>query len=253
MALPNIIQQINSKLPLSGGTITGGINLNNIGSLSIVNGDWVYPALLSNTVSGFYAISGNSPKQAGEFLCRANKDGTNFIDLRGCPDGTLTWGGNNVITSAGGSINGNLSLSNMYCNKFNTSVTWGVGTTWNDAPSISLYGPNETSSSIPNCFSIRAGANSYALTGKPDGSLYWGGRVVLYAKYENGGILRLSNNFTFQWGTAYGSTTVSFPQAFSGTPLVYTTNNNVSDSSCNATTYVTGLTTSYFTTYKIKI
>jgi hypothetical protein len=93
----------NNVITSAGGTINGtlvltkGTNLGNIGSISIANGDWVYPALVSNTSSGFYAISGNSPKQAGEFLCRANKDGTNFIDLRGCPDGTLTWGATHVV------------------------------------------------------------------------------------------------------------------------------------------------------------
>jgi hypothetical protein len=93
----------NNVITSAGGTINGtlvltkGTNLGNIGSISIANGDWVYPALLSNTSSGFYAISGNSPKQAGEFICRANKDGTNFVDLCGRTDGILTWGGKQIV------------------------------------------------------------------------------------------------------------------------------------------------------------
>lgn len=86
---------------------------------------------------------------------------------------------NSKLPLSGGTMTGNLAISSMYCNKMSSSTTWGVGTTWNDAPSISLYGPNETSSSIPNCFTIRAGANKYSLTGKPDGTLTWGGNNVI--------------------------------------------------------------------------
>lgn len=70
--------------------------------------------------------------------------------------------------------------------------------------------------------------------------------------YEAGGIITYSNGLTFQWGSSYGSTTVNFPQPFAGYPVVYTTNNAVSDTSCNSTTYVTGITPTYFTTYKIR-
>ena len=118
----------------AGGTMTGGINLNNIGSISIANGDWVYPALLSNTSSGFYAISGYSPNQAGEFLCRANKDGTNFIDLRGCPDGTLTWNGTHIVrnTSASNGVNGYRKYSDGLI------VQWGTYTNTSTSGTITF-------------------------------------------------------------------------------------------------------------------
>lgn len=78
--------------------------------------------------------------------------------------GNLTVGGQGVLTS--------------YANRLNGSVTLGVGTNWNDAPSLSLYGPN-TTSGIINGFQLRAGANDYALTGKSDGTLTWGGKNIL--------------------------------------------------------------------------
>ena len=62
----------------------------------------------------------------------------------------------------------------QYASKFDSSVTLGVGSTWNDAPSLSLYGPNCTSG-IPNGFSLRAGQNSYSLTGHAHGELTWNG------------------------------------------------------------------------------
>ena len=158
------------NINMYGGTINGSLHISDVGTLYIGKGDWIYPALVSNTNSGFYAISGNSPNQAGEFICRANKDNSNFIDLTGRPDGMLSW---------------------------------------NSKPVVSII-------------------------------------------YEAGGIITYSNALTFQWGSAYGSTTVNFPQPFSGYPIVYTTNNSVSDTSCNATTYVTGITPTYFTTYKIR-
>lgn len=184
MGLPNIIQQINSKLPLSGGTMTGIITRS--GYLARSGNESNILAMISGTDvkhgAGIW-LAGNSYSgsvPAGAFRLQCYNPTTQvYTSLTGTNTGSLTWNGGEVITSKGGSITGNLAVSGMYCNKLSSSTTWGVGTTWNDAPSISLYGPNETSSGIPNCFSIRAGANKYALTGKPEGNLYWGGSKVL--------------------------------------------------------------------------
>lgn len=180
-----LISECNGKLNLSGGTITGSINLNNVGIISgYSNDDYRVAQFTSDTNSGFYAISGSSNNQTGSFICRACVDGVTIHDLTGNVDGTLIWDGHNVITSKGGVITGNLKISgnleanNIYCNRFNSSTTWGVGTTWNDAPSISLYGPDVTSG-VPNGFVIRTGANSYSLVGQTNSLLTWGGKEVL--------------------------------------------------------------------------
>lgn len=181
MALPNIISEINTikstYLPLSGGTMTGTIKKNGFLAQNIVDDNILIIRGGTDATSAFLGLCGKNHTNKGmAYLCAC--DGTNTTNFCVHSEGYATLAGSKVITSAGGTITGNLVLSNICCNKLNSSTTWGVGTTWNDAPSISLYGPNETSSGIPNCFSIRAGANKYSLTGKPDGTLTWGGNLI---------------------------------------------------------------------------
>lgn len=82
-----------------------------------------------------------------------------------------------ALPLSGGQMTGNLAPYALYAKRLDDSVTFGIGTTWNDAPSLSLYGPNVTSGII-NGFQLRAGANACALTGKPDGTLTWAGNKV---------------------------------------------------------------------------
>ena len=116
MALPNIIQQINSKLPLSGGKITGCLFLNNPDYSYLcartTNDNDVIVCGGSNMSSGStLRVCGiNRSTLGGTFILTAT-DGTNNKQLIGYPNGTLTWSGNDVITSAGGTFNGNLNFS----------------------------------------------------------------------------------------------------------------------------------------------
>ena len=137
MGLPNILSEINTikstYLPLSGGMITGSINVNNVGIISgFTNDAYKLVQLTSDTNSGFYAISGGSPRQAGSFICRASLDGSTIYDLTGNPDGTLTWNRNQVITSAGGTIKGTLCYGghDLYCDKDNDIIGIYGGTNY---------------------------------------------------------------------------------------------------------------------------
>ena len=85
---------------------------------------------------------------------------------------------NNYLPKSGGTMTGNIAVNQMYANRPNSSTTWGIGVTWNDAPSISLYGPN-AESGVVNGFQIRAGANACSLTGKSDGTLTWKGNNII--------------------------------------------------------------------------
>jgi hypothetical protein len=194
MSYPNVLEKF---LPLSGGTMSGTIKRNGFLAQNIVDDNLLIIRGGTDATSAFLGLCGKNHSNKGmAYFCAT--DGTNTTNFCVLPEGYATLAGSRVITSAGGSITGNLAISNMYCNKLDTSVTWGVGTTWNDAPSISLYGPNETSSGIPNCFSIRAGANKYALTGKPDGNLYWGGSKVLTEADKTNVVQWLMPNYSAQ-------------------------------------------------------
>ena len=139
---------------------------------------------------------------------------------------TLKLDGKNVLTSAGGTINGDLKLYNIFTDRKNSSTTIGVGSTWNDAPSLSLYGPNATSGVI-NGFQLRAGANACVLTGKADGSLSWNNSEIRFVKttYSSGttwyrvwsdGWIEQGGKYTGTSGTCW-NTTITFPKAFSNT------------------------------------
>ena len=118
MALPNIIQQINSKLPKSGGDLSGVINFlntwgDNIGDLGGTVGSNNYRLRLTGGEYG-WAESGGvielfSRSNTGCVTIQA-QDGTNSSTINITPNGAFTHNGNNVITSAGGTINGTLSI-----------------------------------------------------------------------------------------------------------------------------------------------
>ena len=122
MGLPNIIQQINSKLPLSGGTITGvitflnnwGDNIGDIGGcvstnnncLRLTGGEFAHDKA-GGVIQLFNRMH---TANAGGVVIRAD-NGTTSREINLKSDGTFTWGGNNVITSKGGTFNGNLNFS----------------------------------------------------------------------------------------------------------------------------------------------
>lgn len=127
---------LDGKLSLLGGTMTGGISFNNSlvgiikadknGSLALTGGNTISSggagsAILflagGNDSSGF-----NAP---GEFSLQASKgtygqSGFSSHELRGKPDGRLTWGGKNVLTgnSAGLTVVAESYSANSWYRKY---------------------------------------------------------------------------------------------------------------------------------------
>ena len=104
-------------LPLSGGTLTGAITragnfVKNVNDTSVVT---FYGGTDNNSAS--INLYGKSNANAGKFEIKAS-DGTNTKYLSGLPNGTLTWGGNNIALSkdvlslTGGTLTGFLKLEN---------------------------------------------------------------------------------------------------------------------------------------------
>lgn len=85
--------------------------LNNSFQMPTDGGAIMLTAGTSSTGGAYFRLYGKSHSSgAGQFNLAAT-DGTNTKTLLGKPDGTLTWGGANVITSAGGTIEGKLYLN----------------------------------------------------------------------------------------------------------------------------------------------
>ena len=91
--------QLDSKLSLSGGTMTGGITLT---QANLVKRDKdtssvsVYGGTESANGATITAYGKENAVYAGYFALKAN-DGTSSATLEGRPNGTLRWGGKNVV------------------------------------------------------------------------------------------------------------------------------------------------------------
>ena len=78
----------------------------------------------------------------------------------------------------GGNLTGNLGVPSLFCNRASSSVTFGVGTTWDNGASLSLYG-SSASSGVVNGFQLRSGQNGPSISGYPNGQLTWNGKNVV--------------------------------------------------------------------------
>ena len=177
-------------LSLSGGTLSGNLNFsttstyiektNTNGTLALYAGNNI------GTGAEIVLYGKDYASAPGEFQIRA-KDGINTKVLRGYPNGTLTWGGNNVITSEGGTIGGTLTFtpanSTYLIRRADTSgvLTIVGGDSGQAAAGAKLYLRGSSYSSSPGAFTLQAGdSNGYKqLTGLPDGKLTWNGDDVL--------------------------------------------------------------------------
>lgn len=231
MGFPNIIQQVNSKLPLSGGTMTGNINWN----MGVVrqNGhsfEFVGDKDLPNQTSFIACRSATHPNESGWFYFGArNKEGGYMGICK--PDGTFTWGGNNVITSAGGTISGKLYFTGSHI--INNKTGGEIRIVCDDAgtvtsrPALILF--EKGNSSYPGFFYLRSadGTKTSDLIGKPDGTLTWSGKpvVVLTESYNSGATFyrKYSDGWIEQGGIFKGqlpattNVSVSFYKAFKDT------------------------------------
>lgn len=92
-------------LPLTGGNMTGAITLNNGESLKM-SSDAQLLRIMGGadtfTGGGFLAMGKDNSQFPGYFYCRASTSETENRDLIGKPDGTLTWGGLNIVRCVNG-------------------------------------------------------------------------------------------------------------------------------------------------------
>lgn len=230
-------------LPLAGGTMSGNITgdstdwrlingtANRNGSVGLFNGGVSQGASV-------LVFGANHASRPGWFDIRAvDANGTEKL-FRGKPDGSLTWDGNaialakNVLPLSGGTMTGNIFLTNGRVNNVNSDgyiQILGANSVTNGSV-LTLSGGDRSTDS--GAFAIKAlsGSNSKELKGLPNGTLTWDGKNVervnaASTKINDSGYTRYENGLQICWGvlnlpdTGDGVST-SFPVAFSKTPTV---------------------------------
>lgn len=268
MGLPNIINEINTikstYLPLSGGIMTGNINWNR--GVVRQNGhsfEFVGDKDLPNQTSFIACRSALHPSESGWFYFGARNKESGYMGI--CkPDGTFTWGGNNVITSKGGTINGVLRITSPRAIEGSSDNNYLViAATANDAyknSSIFLHNINATDNA--GCFQFRAsdGTNTKLLHGSPTGTLTWNNKNVVcvttwnsgtqwYRKYADGFIEQGGVHKQTWTGSDYGWVTITFVTNFINKPLtLLTRQTGNSNYVANYHQFIKNVTTSSFST-----
>lgn len=178
-------------LPLSGGTITGKIYTK---VADLLNRDVDDSALTFNGGSKWgngasIMLSGKEHADGAGRCLIASTDGTNRKDLILKPDGTFTWSGKDVLTTAnglplsGGTMTGTIKQTTQFVlSKTTDSSRLEIlgGTSTSDGASLYLDGVNRFNE--PGAFSLTArdkNGNSTQLLGEPDGVLTWGDNDVI--------------------------------------------------------------------------
>ena len=185
-------QSADAKLPLAGGTMTGDI-VSSADRLNIKKNSTTGASFLLGGTDwnkgGFVRVSGqDNTDQPGWFQLCAYKD-SDTKSLIGQPNGSLTWDGAIVLTTAnglaksGGTMTGNITGSAETWLLKKTTKSGNVflegGTEWNNGAFIRLNGGDNASQ--PGWFQIGAmkDGNGVHFVGTPDGALLWNDKAVL--------------------------------------------------------------------------
>ena len=217
-------------LPKSGGTMTGNVN---------VPDDFNLTATTNNNRIAFFGgtgyndgavfeLSGSGREGSnGNFFLSA-RDGSGTIkSLVGRPDGTLTWSGNPVLTSVGGSLSGALTFSTTAVIQRDVDdayVQIRSGTTRSKGASLEMGGINRSSNA--GGFILRAtdGTSNADLKGLPGGTLTWAGNEVERALGYSNGYIRWASGVQICWGKtstgSNGGANIVFPVPFADLPDV---------------------------------
>lgn len=204
----------NSKnvITSDGGTMTGAITTSSTNSFKCATNDSQVQIYGGNGYgNGAYVnLRGKDHStEAGVFSIAAT-DGTNTKILAGSPSGTLTWVGNDVITSVGGTISGDVTLVNGKYLKNSLDTGWTRilgGSTFETGGRIQLGGKNCSGYEGQVWIVPNNGTSAPALKLLPDGSATWNGK----------NIVRSVNNAT---ADANGNVTVSASPTFKTTAQV---------------------------------
>lgn len=126
-----------------------------------------------------------STESAGNFVVAAS-NGTAIKKLEGNVDGSLVWDGKDVITEAGGKLEGTLTRNGLLANTTasSQSIWMTAGTSVSEGASLYLYG---STSKNTGAFKLRAhdGTNYKDLNGNADGTLTWAGKAVSLAGHTH--------------------------------------------------------------------
>lgn len=139
----------------------------------------MYGGTDSSTNARVEVMGKNHEVNPGEFHIYAQND-TNSVALRGKPDGTLTWNAQDVITGAGGTLNGTLYRNGLLATSSSPAQSLWLASGGDVSSGASIYAYGKDASINPGGFRLRAhdGSSYKDLVGKPDGTLTWGGKTV---------------------------------------------------------------------------
>lgn len=235
-----------SYLPLTGGSITGDINLT--GDLNITNGMLLGNGsnntsdlfFVGNSRSGYDGSTGiygadryangaamflygkNNATSNGGFSINAF-DGTTRVSLLGSANGTLLWGGHNIALAkdflplAGGTMTGNIHFNKVDPVLLGSNTTGQLGLYAGvnnfDGASLQMFGRSD--STYAGAFYLRASTKSSAndssgvfadLIGKPNGSLMWYGKEVERVTSSGTNYIRFESGLQIVWGWTTATT-----------------------------------------------
>ena len=146
-------------------------------NFSLARGNAIYGN--SNTVTPETMVGIWVIKAIGVIIDQGSTDLQDVLNGVNTNSQRITSVESNYLKRSGGTMTGTLIVPNIYKNNQASSLTIGVGSTWDNAPSLSLYGMDATSGVIGG-FQLRAGEADYNLTGRADGSLEWAGKKLKY-------------------------------------------------------------------------
>lgn len=235
MGLPNIIQQINSKLPLSGGTMSGAIK-GKSGMLFCSVDDldiFICGGTKSSNNSYIQLNGGQHPDTPGQIFISPCIDSSNKCTWTMKPNGSVVCSSSNSSIAVSKLVIGGLTITNGYIKGSGGSSVGAhlySGANNFDGATLQLY--SRAHGSYPGHFYLRTSSKSssgdtagtsYDIVGKPDGTLTWGGKPIVCVKYYRSGASwyrKYSDGFIEQGGNFSNSargTTITFPLAFTST------------------------------------
>ena len=179
-----IITECNNKLSLSGGTITGTIYFDDVGDISYSNNS-DYRTLWIDRDNGnaIGIFDTDSPSNPGTILLRAN-DGSRTSDFWLYPNGTATLGGHSVLTSAGGTLTGQIkkaSGSIISCTSDASYLSINGGTDYKHGARIVLSGKDTSGWTGELQLEAHDGTNGNVLRIFPSGEATLGGKYFVHS------------------------------------------------------------------------
>ena len=188
VALAGISASLDNKLDKSGGTMTGALRINANNNMVVYTDDTIngYKYILMqagdwDAGSRIQLMREDSPKDAGDIVICG---GT--TNLRVSPTNGVLVNNNPVLTSAGGTVNGELKVTPssqngtnaILANRDDAYVQYCGSSAWANGAVCTLHG--KSYSIKPGWLELRAsdGTNAASLVLKPDGSLLRSGSPV---------------------------------------------------------------------------